>query len=67
MNQKQKLIHELVEMQKQFIRREKAGGIDSQEYYAPEEDSEWSAYQTRHDQLANRLIDMAHAEKGSKR
>lgn len=67
MSEKQKLIQEMLAMQKKFIAREHAGGIDPEEYYAPEDGDDLDGYQAKYDELANRLVDLAHAERQSKR
>ena len=67
MSEKQKLISEMLEMQKKFIQREQASGVDSEEYYNPEEGSELDGYQAKYTEMANRLLELAHAEKGSHR
>ena len=67
MSEKQKLIREMLTMQKQFMEREKRGGIEPEEYYSPEEGDDLEGYQSRYDKLANRVVDLAHEEKGSGR
>jgi len=60
------LIKEMLEMQKQFIAREHQGGIDQEQLYAESEDS-LSDYQSRYTTLANQLVEAAHNDKGSNR
>jgi hypothetical protein len=67
MSEKQKLIQEMLEMQKMFIARERADGINQEEYYAPKEGDDLVGYQAKYTELANRLAQLAHEEKGSKR
>ena len=67
MSEKQKIIQELIEMQKQFIAKEQAGGIEPEEYYNPDEGADLDGYQAKYNELANKLVDMAHEEKGSNR
>lgn len=67
MSEKQKIIQEMLEMQKQFIAKEQAEGIDPEEYYSPQEGEALDGYQARYNELANRLVDLSHAEKGSSR
>ena len=66
MSEKQKLISEMLEMQKKFIRREQDSGVDSEEYYNPEEGTDLDGYQEKYTEMANRLVELAHAEKGSR-
>lgn len=61
------LIKEMLAMQKKFIAREQAEGISQEQIYSAEDGSDWGAYQTRYTELANQLVEMAHADKGSKR
>jgi len=67
MSEKQKLIQEMLEMQKKFIAREHKGGIDSEDYYHPEGGDTLEGYQEKYNTLANRLVELAHEEKGSSR
>ena len=67
MNEKQKIIQEMLEMQKKFIAREQSDGIDQEEYYLPKEGDDLAGYQARFTELANRLAELAHEEKGSRK
>jgi hypothetical protein len=67
MNEKQQLIKDMLEMQKNFIAQEHATGIGSEEYYNPKEGTTLEGYQAKYNEMANRLIELAHEEKGSKR
>jgi len=67
MNEKQKLIQEMLAMQKKLIAKEQAEGIDSEEFYSTEEGAELAGYQAKYAEMANRLVDIAHEEKGSHR
>ncbi len=67
MNEKQQLIQQMLKMQKQFMAKEHADGVRSEEYYHPEQGSDLDGYQAKYSELANRLVDIAHAERGSKR
>ena len=67
MSEKQEIIRKLLEMQKQFIAKEQAGGLDLKDYYDPESGDDLDGFQASYDELANKLVDLAHAEKGSKR
>ena len=67
MSEKQKIIKEMLEMQKKFIAREHQGGIEVEEYYSEDSESLLSGYQEKYNELANKLANMAHEEKGSRR
>jgi len=67
MSEKQKLIKEMLAMQKKFIEREQASGVEAEEYYNPEEGTDLDGYQAQYTEMANRLVEMAHSEKGSHR
>lgn len=66
-SEKQKIIGQMLEMQKKFREQEKSGEIDSQNYWADEETHPARTYKDKYDQLANKLVDLAHEEKGSSR
>ncbi len=67
MSEKKKLIKELIQMQKKFMTVEKTSGIDFDNYYGARGDDGMAEYQSKYNELANRLVDIAHADKGSKR
>ena len=67
MSEKQKVIQRIMELQQKFIELEHAGGFSAEAYYDSDGDSELAKYKREHEELATRLVDLAHAEKGSKR
>lgn len=67
MSEKQKIIQQMLDMQKQFIEIEQAGKFSSEEYYDPDGATELSKNKKLYDELAMKLVDMAHEEKGSHR
>ncbi len=67
MSTQQDLIKEMLEMQKKFSAYEKANGVDPQEYFTPESGSEFDGYREKYQELANKVVDMAHEEAGSER
>ena len=67
MSSKAELIKEMLEMQKKFTRYEQANGIDPQEYFSPEAGSMLEGYREKYQELANKVVDMAHEETGSHR
>jgi hypothetical protein len=67
MSEKQKLIKEMLEMQKKFIAYEQQNGVDPKDYFVPEGGHTLDGYRQKYDELATKVIDLAHAEKGSHR
>ena len=67
MGEKQELIQKMIQMQKKFIKQEQESGISPEEYYAPDENSTSRGYSEEFSKMANRLVDLAHKEKGSSR
>ncbi len=67
MSEKRQLIEQMLEMQRKFINYEHANGIDPQDYWAGTEGHPLHGYKDTYAELATRLIDLAHQEKGSKR
>jgi hypothetical protein len=67
MAEKQKIIKQMLDLQQKFIKIEQNGEFKIDEYYDSEGDSELAKYKKTYDELAVKLIDMAHAEKGSQR
>ena len=67
MNEKKELIRKMLEMQKQFMAQEHDGGIDPKDYFNPKDDHELSGYRESYEELATKVINLAHEEKGSKR
>ena len=67
MSSKADMIKEMLEMQKKFSAYEQANGVDPQEYFTPESGSEFDGYREKYQELANKVVDMAHEEAGSER
>ena len=67
MSEKQEIIKQMLELQRQFIKIEQGGKFSAQDYYDPDGDSELAKQKRTYDELATKLVDMAHAEKGSHR
>jgi hypothetical protein len=67
MSEKQQIIQQMLEMQKKFMEYEHANGVDPRDYFNPEDGHDLDGYRQKYQELANRLIDMAHEEKGSRR
>lgn len=67
MTDKKAKIAELIAMQKEFIAYEQEHGIDMKDYFAPESGHMLDGYKEAYVEKAMELVDIAHAEKGSRR
>jgi hypothetical protein len=67
MGEKQDIIKEMLSIQHQFIAIEQNGEFNLEEYYDNEGDSNIAKIKNRYNDLSIKLIDLAHAEKGSQR
>jgi len=67
MGEKQEIIKKLMEMQKMFIKYEQENGVEMKDYFAAEDGHPLKGFRQEYMDLANKLVDMAHAEKGSHR
>jgi hypothetical protein len=64
--EKQDLIDKMLEMQKQFIDYEHQHGVSGKDYWASSEGL-LSGYRQEYMDMANRVVDLAHAIVGSSR
>jgi hypothetical protein len=64
-SEKQDLINRMLELQKKFIEYEQGHGLDPRDYYAPDADHPLAGYREEYADLADRVVNLAHAEKGS--
>ena len=67
MADKQAMIKELLAMQKMFIDYERKNGVEMRDYYAAEAGHPLENYREKYAELANKVLDAAHEEVGSKR
>jgi hypothetical protein len=67
MSEKQEIIKKLMDMQKMFIKYEQENGVEMKDYFAAEDGHPLKGFRQEYMDLANKLVDMAHAEKGSHR
>jgi hypothetical protein len=67
MGEKQEIIKKLMEMQKMFIKYEQENGVEMKDYFAAEDGHPLKGFRQEYMDLANKLVDIAHAEKGSHR
>jgi len=66
MSDKAAKIQELIAMQKKFIAYEQEHGVNFKDYFTPEAGHELDGYRQSYMEKAMELVDIAHAEKGSK-
>ncbi len=67
MSDKQEMIKKMIEMQKKFIAYEQVNGVTQEEYFAAPEGHELNNYRQQYEDMAIKLVDIAHEEKGSHR
>ena len=67
MSEKQAIIKEMLDLQHKFIELEQRGDFSSEEYYDSDGETEVARHKRNYEELATKLVDLAHAEKGSKR
>lgn len=67
MSSKAELIKEMLEMQKKFMDYEHNNGVDPQDYFSPESGHDLDGYRQKYQELAMKVVDMAHEEAGSER
>ncbi len=64
MTERSEIIQKMLKMQREFIKQEQNGEFSAAEYYGDEGLGE---YKKLYNELANKLVDLAHADKGSHR
>ena len=67
MSEKQKLIKEMIAMQREFIDYERKNGLDPADYFLGREDHALYQYKEKYAELASKVLAMAHEQKGSRR
>jgi len=67
MSEKQELINKMMEMQKKFIDYEHKNGVSMEDYFVGAEGHPLHHYRQQYTEMAMKLVDMAHVEKGSHR
>lgn len=65
MGEKQDLIKRMIVLQTKFTEYERENGVDSAEYYVPGDGHPLDGYRQEYSDLANKVGELAHAEKGS--
>lgn len=67
MSDKQELINKMLEMQKKFIAFEHENGVEMEDYFVGQEGHPLYHFRQEYMDMAMKLVDMAHEEKGSHR
>jgi hypothetical protein len=67
MTEKQEIIKQMLDLQHKFIELEQRGDFSTSEYYDSDGETELARHKRSYEELATKLVDMAHAEKGSRR
>ncbi len=65
MSEKAEMIKKMLEMQKKFIAYEQANGVEPKDYYAPDSGHVLDGYRQEFRDMAMKVVQLAHAEKGS--
>lgn len=65
MSEKQEIIQKMIEMQKTFIDYEQKNGVSGRDYYYAPEGNLLATYNQEYMAMADKLVDLAHKEKGS--
>lgn len=67
MSEKQKLIAEMLELQRKFIEYDRESGMRQESYWMDDESHPLNNYRDIYAEKATRVVDLAHQEKGSRR
>jgi len=67
MSDKQEMIQKMLKMQKEFLESERAGKFTAEGYYAPEAGGQYEGYMDEYNDLALKVMEIAHGERGSRR
>ena len=67
MSEKAKLIKEMIEMQKKFMAYEHQNGVTQEEYFAAPAGHVLDGYRQKYMEMAMKVVDLAHSDKGSHR
>ncbi len=65
--QRNQIVSRMLELQKQFIAYEHKNGLTPEDYYAPKAGHFLESFRKEYAELAEKLVDLAHSEVGSKR
>jgi hypothetical protein len=67
MSEKQELIKRMLELQKKFIEYEHQNGVEQSDYYMAGPGHTLENYRQEYAEIAAKVVEMAHEEKGSHR
>ena len=67
MSEKQDLIKRMIELQAKFIKYEQENGVTGFDYYTPQPGHALEGYRQEYNELAIKVVDLAHGEAGSHR
>ncbi len=67
MSDKKAMIKKMLEMQKKFMDYERSNGVSPEEYWMAGEGHTLHNFRKEYNELAMKLVDVAHEEKGSHR
>ena len=67
MSEKQKLIAEMLELQRKFIEYDRESGMRQENYWMDDENHPLNNYREIYAEKATQVVDLAHQEKGSRR
>ncbi len=65
MSEKQELIKRMLELQQKFMEYEREHGVTEEDYYSADEGSLLHNYREEYLELADKVVNLAHAEVGS--
>ena len=65
MRERNDLINKMLEMQKKFIAHEQKNGISGKDYFCAPEGSLLNTYNEEYMKMVDKLVDVAHKDKGS--
>lgn len=65
MSEKQQMIKKMLEMQHKFVQYDQEKGVSMGEYFTPPDGSPIKDYRQEYRDLAMKVVELAHNEKGS--
>jgi len=65
MSEKQEMIKRMLELQHQFMQYDHEKGVSMEEYFVPSDASPIKDYRQEYRDLAMKVVELAHKEKGS--
>lgn len=65
MSEKAEMIKKMLEMQHKFMEFEEKNGVDQKDYFSPESGHVLDGYRQEYRDLAMKVVELAHKDKGS--